>query len=67
MRVPDGEPTLVPRGALWAYADPALEALSPAEKHLLRLGPRTQRMVQEKLGDFARELKLEVAHAGSQP
>jgi hypothetical protein len=65
--VPDGKLALVPRGAMWAYADPALEALSPAEKHLLRLGSRTQRLVQEKLGDFARELKLELAHGGTPP
>ena len=33
MRVVEG------RGATWAFADPALEALDPAQKHLLRMGP----------------------------
>jgi hypothetical protein len=33
---------------LYAYADPALEALGPVEKHLLRMGPRNARLVQGK-------------------
>ena len=31
------------------YADPRLEALSPAQKHLLRLGPEYAARVQGKL------------------
>jgi hypothetical protein len=38
--IPDGPVTLVEgKGATWAYADPALERLDPAQKQLLRLGP----------------------------
>jgi len=38
--IPDGPITLVEgKGATWAYADPALERLDPAQKQLLRLGP----------------------------
>jgi len=52
--VPDGEVAVVEaKGALWAYADPRLEALGPAEKQLLRMGPRNARRVQEK----AREIE----------
>lgn len=40
---------LVAKGALYAYEDPALEGLSAAEKHLLRMGPKNQKLVQEKL------------------
>jgi hypothetical protein len=38
--IPEGPVTLVEgKGATWAYADPALERLDPAQKQLLRLGP----------------------------
>ncbi|MCC7126870.1 MAG: DUF3014 domain-containing protein [Acidobacteria bacterium] len=38
--IPDGPVTIVEgKGATWAYADPALESLQPAQKQLLRLGP----------------------------
>lgn len=45
------------RGATWAFADPALEALDPAQKQLLRMGPEnaarvieTLKRVQQQLG-----------------
>jgi hypothetical protein len=41
-----------PEGAIWLHADPKLEQLSAVEKHLLRMGPRNQKLVQAK----AREL-----------
>ena len=37
--LPDGTPVLLDGDHGYVYADPALEALSPAQKHLLRLGP----------------------------
>ncbi len=38
--IPNGPVTIVEgKGATWAYADPALESLQPAQKQLLRLGP----------------------------
>lgn len=40
---------LVAKGALYAYEDPALEGLSAAEKHLLRMGPKNQKVIQDKL------------------
>ena len=40
------------------FADPELEALSPAQKHLLRMGPRNMRLVQHKMREFARAAGL---------
>ena len=47
--VPEGDVELVPKGAVFAFADPALEGLSAAEKHLLRMGPRNQKLIQDKI------------------
>jgi hypothetical protein len=51
--VRDGPVLVEADGAVWAFADPRLEALGPVEKHLLRMGPRNARLVQQK----ARELE----------
>ncbi|MCL4837280.1 MAG: DUF3014 domain-containing protein, partial [Thermoanaerobaculia bacterium] len=40
------------------FADPELEALPPAAKHLLRLGPDNARRVQEKLRALAAAVPL---------
>jgi hypothetical protein len=55
---PQGEVELTAKGALYQYADPTLEALSPAEKQLLRLGPTNGRAVQGKLSEFAQHAHL---------
>ncbi len=49
--VPDGETALKPgpKGIGWAYADEKLEGLSPAQKQLLRMGPKNKKAVQSKL------------------
>jgi hypothetical protein len=39
--------------ANWVYEDPALEALSPLQKQLMRMGPDNAERVKEK----ARELR----------
>jgi len=44
--VPDAGAALERRSATWAWADPRLEALEPAQKHLLRTGPRNQAAIQ---------------------
>lgn len=50
---------LVPgRGNLYAYADARLEALKPAQKQLLRMGPDNVRAVQAQLRAVARELGI---------
>lgn len=57
--VPDGDVEVVPQqGALYGYADPKLEALSDAEKHLVRLGPANARAVQAKARELAAALNL---------
>ena len=51
--VVEGDVRLVTRGALYAYADPRLEDLSPAQKQLVRTGPRNTRLMQAKLREIA--------------
>lgn len=41
------------KGVTYVYADPKLEALSAAQKQLLRLGPAGQKAVQDKLRAIA--------------
>lgn len=48
-----GETPVVEKVLVWAYADPRLEGLTKAQKHLLRLGPRNQALVQAKLRELA--------------
>ena len=42
-----------PDGGLWAFSDPAVERLSPAQKHLVRMGPDNAALVQAKLRELA--------------
>lgn len=44
----------------YEFADPALEALSPAQRQLLRMGPRNVRIVQRKLREIAPYLGIEL-------
>jgi len=48
--VADKEIVLIPapEGAIWLHADPKLEQLTAVEKHLLRMGPRNEKIVQAK-------------------
>lgn len=52
-------PELEERGARWVYRDPRLEALSPAQKQLLRMGPENAARVRAKLDALAEALDLE--------
>jgi hypothetical protein len=55
--IPPGGEQLIPKGAgAYQFADPGLEALSPAQKLLLRMGPRNARIVQDKLREIAHAL-----------
>jgi hypothetical protein len=47
---------LVPHAIGFRYADPALEALTPAQKQFLRTGPRNVRILQGKLRELAAAL-----------
>lgn len=56
--VADQPPALVQgRGLNWAYTDSKLEALRPAQKQLLRMGPENQRIVQAKLREIDAAIK----------
>ena len=43
---------LAPHATVLRYADPAIESLTPAQKQLLRTGPRNVRLVQAKLREL---------------
>lgn len=51
--VPDGPIAVITRGGVYAFADARLEALSPAQKLLLRSGPDNARRVQAQLAAIA--------------
>lgn len=50
---PGADVALKPAGIGYAYADPKLEALSGAQKQLLRMGPRNVRLVKAQLREIA--------------
>ena len=58
--VRDGESEVVPGIRSYRYADPELEGLSPAQKHLLRMGPRNARAIQARLRELAAALDLDL-------
>jgi hypothetical protein len=58
--IADTPAAIEPYGATYRFADEQLEALSQAEKQLVRMGPRNARVVQAKLREIARALGLPV-------
>ena len=54
----EGYIELDPVSVSYQLMEPRLEHLSPAQKHLLRMGPRNTRRVQRKLRDFAAALQF---------
>ena len=54
----EGPVRLEADGGTYRFADPALEALSPAQRQLLRMGPRNMRVVQQKLREIAAQLRM---------
>jgi hypothetical protein len=62
VRVPDGQIELVPKGANYLYKDPALESMSAAEKHVLRMGPKNAKIFQDTLRRFAGQAGLTLKH-----
>jgi hypothetical protein len=49
---------LTPHGAGYQFADPALEALPPAQKLLIRMGPANERLIQAQARKVGRALGL---------
>ncbi|MGI5864141.1 MAG: DUF3014 domain-containing protein [Myxococcales bacterium] len=62
--VPSGEVELIRPKLVFEFADPQLEKLTPAQKHLLRMGPENMRRVQSKLRAIATSLGVEPGLAG---
>lgn len=56
--LPEGPLEVEADGIVWSYVDPELEGLSPATKHLLRLGPDNLRRLQDWARSFATESRL---------
>jgi hypothetical protein len=61
----DGSERLKPKGIGYGYADDRLESLSPAQKQLLRMGPRHVRVVKAKLREIALALGVPASHLPS--
>jgi DUF3014 family protein len=59
--VAEGAVKLVPKGALYRFADEKLEAQGAVEKHLLRMGPRNTKLIQAKAREIAAALGLSLA------
>jgi hypothetical protein len=55
---PDARVAVRPSPVMYKFADDRLESLSPAQKQLLRMGPRNVDLVQEKLRALAAALKI---------
>lgn len=55
--IPEGPVAVTIRGGVYGFADPKLEALSPAQKLLLRSGPGNARRVQAQLAAIAAALR----------
>jgi hypothetical protein len=54
----DEKVALEPNGVNYAYRDPRLESLAPAQKQFLRMGPRNSQAIRAKLEEIAALLKL---------
>lgn len=56
--VVDGAVAVRDEGGIFVFADPRLEAQREVEKHLLRMGPRNTRLLQEKAREIRQALGL---------
>jgi hypothetical protein len=56
-----GDVELAPSGIVYGFADPRLEGLSAAQKHLLRMGPQNVETIQGKLREIADYLAIPAA------
>jgi hypothetical protein len=58
--IPATAPALERHLNTYRYADPHLEALQPAQKQLLRMGPDHARRVQDQIRKLARAMRLPI-------
>jgi hypothetical protein len=54
----DGNVSLVPKGIVFAFENPRIERLTPAQKQLARMGPQNVRTIQAKLRQIAGALGI---------
>jgi hypothetical protein len=54
----DSPPRLRPKGIGYAYADERLEQLTAAQRQLLRMGPRNERVIKARLREIALALGI---------
>ena len=57
----EGDVGVVQSSVTWKFADPRIEALPQAERQLIRMGPRNQRIIQDKLREIAPFLGIDPA------
>ncbi len=65
VEVPQGGVEVVPYEAVYEFRDRRLEALSPAEKHIVRLGPENARAVQQRLRELAAAIGIDPGEPAS--
>lgn len=58
----DGSERLKTKGIGYGYADDRLETATAAQKQLLRMGPRNERVIKAKLRDIALALGIPASH-----
>jgi len=56
------EIALTPRTNRFEFADPDLEARSPVQRQLLRMGPDNARKIKSKLGELVTQLDFDPSH-----
>lgn len=60
---PSSENLAVKRTSVtWQFADPQIESLPQAQRQLLRMGPRNEKIIQDKLRELAPHLGIAVPH-----
>jgi hypothetical protein len=67
VEVPGGDMEVVQYEAVYEFRDRRLEASTPAEKHLLRLGPENAGRVQQKVRELAGAVGIEPGEPPSVP
>ena len=60
-KLPESDPQLVNTGSFYIFNDPELEALAPAHKVLIRMGPEQATQFQEKLKRLRQRLNQSTA------
>jgi hypothetical protein len=57
----EGDVPVVQSSVMWKFADPTIESLPQAQRQLIRMGPRNERIIQDKLREIAPFLGIDPA------